>query len=77
MAQNLRRLHDHRLTFIEREQVRAERMAVVRELLVQGMSYRRIVRVMNNGIQDYSVLALATRYHCAMRCNPSSIETDC
>jgi Trp operon repressor len=47
VQQNLRRLHDHRPTFAEREQVRAERIATVQALLAQGMSYREIARTMN------------------------------
>ncbi len=47
VMQNLRRLHDHRPTFTEREQVRAERIAAVQEFLAQGMSYREIARTMN------------------------------
>jgi len=47
VQQNLRWLHDHRPTFTEREQVQAERIAAVQELLAQGMSYCGIARMMN------------------------------
>jgi DNA invertase Pin-like site-specific DNA recombinase len=49
VQQNLRRLHDHRPTFTEREQVRNKRIAEVQALLDQGISYREIARTMHIG----------------------------
>jgi DNA-binding CsgD family transcriptional regulator len=42
VQQNVKRLHDHRPTLTEREQVRNERIAEVQALVDQGMSYRDI-----------------------------------
>jgi DNA-binding CsgD family transcriptional regulator len=42
VMQNLRRLHEHRPTVSEQEKVRAKRIAEVKALLAQGMSYRNI-----------------------------------
>ena len=47
VMQNLRRLHDHRPTFTERERARNKRIAEVQALVDQGMSYREIARTMN------------------------------
>ncbi len=49
VQQNLRRLHEHRPTFTEREKVRTERVATAQALLVQGISYREIARTMDIG----------------------------
>jgi DNA-binding CsgD family transcriptional regulator len=47
VMQNLRRLHEHRPTFAEREQMRAEQIAAVQALLAQGLGYREIARTLN------------------------------